>query len=212
MSWLPHEQLQRFISTYGYWAVALIVGLESMGLPLPGETVLVLATIYAATDPSLNVWLVITAAAVGSIIGDNVGYWLGKKYGYALLRRYGRHIGMSDARIKIGQYLFLRHGGKVVFFGRFVALLRILAAVLAGVNRMPWRGFLLANAGRRGHLGHGIRGRRLSLRQSATAIAWRGRTDRFRARDSGTFWRRLLDETLRGSPLASRRAGAARPP
>ena len=74
MSWLPHEELQRFISTYGYWAVALIVGLESMGLPLPGETVLVLATIYAATDPSVNVWLVITAAAVGSIIGDNVGY------------------------------------------------------------------------------------------------------------------------------------------
>ena len=147
MSWLPHEQLQRFFSTHGYWAVALIVGLESMGLPLPGETVLVLATIYAATDPSVNVWLVITAAAVGSIIGDNVGYWLGKKYGYALLRRYGRHIGMSDARIKIGQYLFLRHGSKVVFFGRFVALLRILAAVLAGVNRMPWRGFLLANAG-----------------------------------------------------------------
>jgi membrane protein DedA with SNARE-associated domain len=107
----------------------------------------VLATIYAATDPNVNVWLVITAAAVGSIIGDNVGYWLGTKYGYALLLRYGRHIGMSDARIKIGQYLFLRHGGKVVSFGRFVALLRILAAVLAGVNRMPWRGFLLANAG-----------------------------------------------------------------
>ena len=82
--------------------MALIVGLESMGLPLPGETVLVLATIYAATDPSVNVWLVITAAAVGSIIGDNVGYWLGKKYGYALLLRYGRHIGMSDARIKMG--------------------------------------------------------------------------------------------------------------
>lgn len=109
MSWFPHEQLQQFISTYGYWAVALIVGLESMGLPLPGETVLVLATIYAATDPSLNVWFVIAAAALGSIIGDNVGYWLGKKYGYALLRRYGRQIGMSDARIKVGQYLFLRH-------------------------------------------------------------------------------------------------------
>jgi membrane protein DedA with SNARE-associated domain len=147
VSWFPHEQLQHFVATHGYWAVALVVGLESMGLPLPGETILVLATIYAATDPNLNVWLVIAAAAAGSIIGDNVGYWLGKKYGYALLRRYGRHIGMSDARIKVGQYLFLRHGGKVVFFGRFVALLRILAAVLAGVNRMPWRGFLLANAG-----------------------------------------------------------------
>jgi membrane protein YqaA with SNARE-associated domain len=152
VSWFPHEQLQRFISAYGYWAVALIVGLESMGLPLPGESVLVLATIYAATDPSLNVWFVIAAAAPGSIIGDNVGYWLGKKYGYALLRRYGRHIGMS---------------------------------------------------GRRGHLGHGIRTRRLSLRQSAPAIAWRGGTDRVRTRDIGTFWRRFPDETLRGSPLAS---------
>jgi membrane protein YqaA with SNARE-associated domain len=192
--------------------VALIVGLESMGLPLPGETVLVLATIYAATDPSVNVWLVITAAAVGSIIGDNVGYWLGKKYGYALLRRYGRHIGMSDARIKIGQYLFLRHGGKVVFFGRFVALLRILAAVLAGVNRMPWRGFLLANAGGAVNLGRGIRGWRLPLRQSATAIAWRGRTYRFRARDSRTSWRRLFDEALRDSPFRSCRTSATRPP
>jgi membrane protein DedA with SNARE-associated domain len=147
VTWFPHEQLQQFISTHGYWAVALVVGLESMGLPLPGETVLVLATIYAATDPNISVWLVITAAALGSIIGDNVGYWLGKKFGYALLLQYGSHIGMSDARIKIGQYLFLRHGGKVVFFGRFVALLRILAAVLAGVNRMPWRSFLPANAG-----------------------------------------------------------------
>src|SRR5438477_2310659 len=138
-------ELQQLAPLHGYWVVGLIVGLESLGLPLPGETILVLATIYAATDPNLNVWLVIVAAAVGSIIGDNIGYWLGKTYGYALLLRYGRHIGMSDARIKVGQYLFLRHGGKVVFFGRFVALLRILAAVLAGVNRMPWRGFLFAN-------------------------------------------------------------------
>jgi membrane protein DedA with SNARE-associated domain len=107
----------------------------------------VLATIYAPTDPNLNVWLVITAAAVGvpsSAITSATG--LGKKHGYALLLRFGRHIGMSDARIKVGQYLFLRHAGKVVFFGRFVALLRILAATLAGVNRMPWRGFLFANA------------------------------------------------------------------
>ena len=210
MSWLPHEQLQRFISTHGYWAVALIVGLESMGLPLPGETVLVLATIYAATDPSVNVWLVITAAAVGSIIGDNVGYWLGKKYGYALLRRYGRHIGMSDARIKIGQYLFLRHGGKVVFFGRFVALLRILAAVLAGVNRMPWRGFLLANAG--GAV-FGPRCSGLAVTSSAKCYCnymaqW---TYRFHARDGRTSWRRLLMRRFE-IRLSSCRTGATRPP
>src|SRR6516225_12288096 len=118
-----------------------------MGVPLPGETILVLAAIYAAADPNLNIWLVIAAAAIGSIIGDNMGYFIGQRYAYALLLRYGRHIGMSTPRIKVGQYLFRKHGGKVVFFGRFIALLRILAAFLAGLNRMPWREFLIANAG-----------------------------------------------------------------
>jgi membrane protein DedA with SNARE-associated domain len=138
--------LHQFVATYGYWAIALVVGAESMGLPLPGETILVLAAIYAAADPSMNIWCVIAAAAIGSIIGDNMGYWIGQRYAYGLLLRYGRHIGMSPARIKVGQYLFRKHGGKVVFFGRFIALLRILAAFLAGVNRMPWREFLAANA------------------------------------------------------------------
>jgi membrane protein DedA with SNARE-associated domain len=141
-----HEALQHLVSSHGYWVIALIVGLESMGIPLPGETILVLAAIYAAADPAFNIWLVIAAAAVGSIMGDNVGYWIGKRYAYALLVRYGRIIGMSVPRIKLGQYLFREHGGKVVFFGRFVALLRILAAFLAGVNRMRWRNFLVANA------------------------------------------------------------------
>lgn len=146
MSWLSKEMLQQLIATHGYWTVALVVGLESMGIPLPGETVLVLAAIYAASDPSLNIWIVITAAAVGSILGDNAGYWIGYRYAYAAVLRYGRHLGLSEPRIKLGQYLFRKHGAKVVFFGRFVALLRILAAFLAGVNRMPWRHFLVANA------------------------------------------------------------------
>ena len=90
--------------------------------------------------------MVIAVAAFGAIVGDNVGYWLGLRYGYALLLRYGERIGMFEARIKLGQYLFLKHGAKVVFLGRFVALLRMLAAFLAGVNRMPWRAFLVANA------------------------------------------------------------------
>jgi membrane protein DedA with SNARE-associated domain len=144
--WLPKEMLQHLVTTHGYWTVALIVGLESMGIPLPGETILVLAAIYAASDPSLNIWLVIAAAAFGSIVGDNAGYWIGHRYAYAAILRYGRHLGLSEARIKVGQFLFRKHGGKVVFFGRFVALLRILAAFLAGVNRMPWRNFLIANA------------------------------------------------------------------
>src|SRR5262249_4950994 len=103
---VPHEMLQELISTYGYWIIALVVGLESMGVPLPGETMLVLASIYAARDPSLNIWLVILAAAAGSILGDNAGYWIGHRYAYAAVLRYGRRFGLSEQRIKIGQYLF----------------------------------------------------------------------------------------------------------
>ena len=146
MSLLPQETLQQLISLHGYWAIALVVGLESMGIPLPGETMLVLAAIYAAGDPTLNIWLVIFSATIGSIMGDNAGYWIGHRYAYGAVLRYGHHLGLSQSRIKIGQYLFRKHGGKAVFFGRFIALLRILAAFLAGVNRMPWRDFLVANA------------------------------------------------------------------
>ena len=77
-----HEALQNLVSAHGYWVIALIVGLESMGIPLPGETILVLAAIYAAADPTFNIWFVIGAAAVGSIMGDNLGYWIGKRYAY----------------------------------------------------------------------------------------------------------------------------------
>jgi membrane protein DedA with SNARE-associated domain len=134
------------ISHYGYAAVAVVVGLESMGLPLPGETTLVLSAVYAAGHSDLKIAGVIGAAALGGIVGDNVGYWLGREFGYPLLLRFGRYVGLTETRIKLGQYLFLRHGGKVVFFGRFIAVLRVLAAFLAGVNRMEWKRFLVANA------------------------------------------------------------------
>jgi membrane protein DedA with SNARE-associated domain len=139
------EYLTHLIATYGYVAIALIIGLESMGLPLPGESALVLAALYASRHDQ-NISGVVAAAATGAILGDNIGYWIGREFGYRLLLRYGGAIGLSVSKIKLGQYLFLRHGGKVVFFGRFVAFLRVLAAFLAGVNRMDWGRFLLANA------------------------------------------------------------------
>jgi membrane protein DedA with SNARE-associated domain len=138
--------LQHLISSYGYWAVAAIVAAESMGVPLPGETTLVLAALYAANHQDMNIWGLIASAAAGAMLGDNVGYWLGRGLGYRLLLRYGPSLGLSHNKIKIGLYLFQRHGGKVVFFGRFIALFRTLAACLAGVNRMPWGKFLVANA------------------------------------------------------------------
>jgi len=137
--------LHQFLGEYGYWALALLIGLESMGIPLPGETVLVIASVHAANRDG-NIAAVIAAASAGAIIGDNIGYVLGRELGFRFLLRFGRYVGVTDARIKLGQYLFMRHGAKVVFFGRFVAILRCLAAFLAGVNLMPWPRFLLANA------------------------------------------------------------------
>jgi len=146
MSWFSHEQLEQIISTQGYWAVGLVVGLESMGLPLPGETILVLAALYASATHGLDIWGVIGAAIAGAIIGDNIGYLLGRRVGYQLLLKWGPGLGITDDKIKIGQYMFIQHGVKAVFFGRFIAVLRILAAFLAGLNRMCWKRFLIANA------------------------------------------------------------------
>ena len=146
MTLISHEQLSHLVASYGYVVVAVAIGAESMGIPVPGETILVLAAIYAAGHADTNIWFIFVAAALGAILGDNAGYFLGKQFGYPLLRRFGGRFGMTDSRIKVGQYLFLRHGVLVVFLGRFVGLLRILAAFLAGVNRMKWPLFLAANA------------------------------------------------------------------
>ena len=130
----------------GYGAVMLAVGIESMGIPFPGETTLIAAAAYAGSTHKLNIVFVVAAAAAGAIIGDNIGFWIGREVGLRLLLRYGKYIRMTERRIKLGQYLFQRYGGTVVFFGRFVAVLRALAAFLAGTNRMTWPRFLVFNA------------------------------------------------------------------
>lgn len=135
----------QLVADYGSWIVFLAVGLESLGLPLPGETLLVAASIYAGTTHRLDLAAIIGAAASGAFIGDNLGYWIGRRFGLPLLLRHGTKIGLGENRLKLGQYLFLRHGGKVVFFGRFVALLRTLAALLAGINHMNWPRFVAFN-------------------------------------------------------------------
>jgi membrane protein DedA with SNARE-associated domain len=138
--------LADLIATHGYWVVAAVITLESMGIPLPGETMLVTAAIFAGTTHQLNIVLVIVAASTGAIVGDNMGFWLGRRFGVALLHDHGHLLRMTPQRIRLGQYLFDRHGGKVVFFGRFVAVLRALAALLAGMNCMDWWRFLVFNA------------------------------------------------------------------
>jgi membrane protein DedA with SNARE-associated domain len=139
--------LQSWINSYGYEAVFVLVALESLGLPLPGETALITAALYAATTHHLNIAIIVAVAAAAAIIGDNVGFALGRWGGYRILRRYGRYIRFDQRRIKIGLYVFREHGGKVVFFGRFIPVLRTYAAFLAGTNRMSWPRFLVFNAG-----------------------------------------------------------------
>ena len=140
------SNLDSLLATYGYLAVFIFVGVESLGIPVPGETMLVTAAIYAGTTGRLSIFWVIVASSAGAIVGDNIGYVIGRSGGYRLLKRYGRYIRLDENRLRLGQYLFRKHGPKVVFFGRFASVLRIFAAFLAGVNRMHWRLFLIFNA------------------------------------------------------------------
>ena len=133
------------IHLYGLVVVAAVIGLECIGLPFPGETVLILASVYAATKHDLNIVSVIVTAAGAASIGQMIGFVIGREFGYWLLLRYGFDPRITESRIKLGEYLFLRHGGKIIIAGRFVPLLRSLAGILAGANRMPWRNFMLAN-------------------------------------------------------------------
>jgi membrane protein DedA with SNARE-associated domain len=143
---LSTQQLTHLAATYGYWAVLVLVAIESMGVPVPGETALLAASVYAGATHRLEILLVIGAAAGGAILGDNLGYLIGRLGGSRILRRYGRYVRLDERRLRLVRYLFQRHGGKLVFFGRFVGILRTWAAFLAGANHMPWRRFLVFNA------------------------------------------------------------------
>ena len=146
MAFLHDLPIVELIASYGYIAIFVIIALESAGVPCPGETVLISSAVYAGSTGNLNILLVIAAAAGAAILGDNVGYWAGRRWGMPLLLRYGHVIALDHGRLKLGQYLFREHGGKIVFFGRFTAMLRAYAAVLAGVNKLDARRFFAFNA------------------------------------------------------------------
>jgi membrane protein DedA with SNARE-associated domain len=145
---LSQDHIVAILQTYGYGALFAVVALECCGLPLPGETMLIGAAIYAAQTRALPIGSIVIVAAAGAILGDNLGYWIGRRYGVAYLERRGGWFGLTPSRLRLAQYLFQRWGGWIVFFGRFITLLRIFAAVLAGANRLdPLRFFLFNAAG-----------------------------------------------------------------
>jgi membrane protein DedA with SNARE-associated domain len=129
----------------GYLAVAVFVGVEASGVPVPGETALIGAAVLASQG-ELRIELVIAIAAAAAIVGDNFGYLLGRRFGRRLMERPGRTKVRRQVALARGEQLFDRHGPKAVFLGRWIALLRIWAAWLAGIAGMRWRSFLLWNA------------------------------------------------------------------
>jgi membrane protein DedA with SNARE-associated domain len=141
---MPH--LWPIVASYGYAAVFVLLLVESLGVPAPGEGVLIVTALFAARTHRLDIAVVIVIAATGAFTGSSLGYFVGRAAGRPLLLRYGRYVGLNAARQRLGQYLFLRHGAKIVFLGRFIAFLRAFAGLLAGLNHMPLGRFLAFNA------------------------------------------------------------------
>jgi len=135
-----------FASSYGVWIVASFIALESVGLPLPAEAALMAAAFYAAKANGLNIHCLIAAGIAAAIIGEVVGFWIGRRFGHALLLQHGPRFGLTEQRIRIGQWLFVRYGSAFVFIARFLPFLRNIAALLAGTNCMPKNSFYVASA------------------------------------------------------------------
>ncbi len=145
MHWIV-ETARHYLQTYGYWAVLFALLGENAGLPLPGETILILASFLAFQGHHLKLPWVILVGIGACTLGDNIGYWIGRRGGRPLLEKWKHFFHISDDTIKAGEEFLQRRGSVAIFLARFIAGMRIVAGPLAGVLRMEWKRFLLANA------------------------------------------------------------------
>ena len=144
---LLHNSLQlieHYMLIYGYWAVFFGVMLENAGVPVPGETILLIAGYFAATG-EFHLALVMLVAATGAVIGDNIGFAIGHHYGRGILLRFGRFLFLTPKRVKHMEDYFRSHGNKTILVARFITGLRVFAALLAVASKMPWRVFFMYN-------------------------------------------------------------------
>ena len=148
----PHDELPGFLAgvaplldKYSYLAVGAVIGVESFGVPAPGQTIMVAAAIYAGAG-RLNVFVVGIIAFVAAVLGDNIGYWIGVRGGRRLVHRFGKYVFITPARLERAEKFFVRRGNRIVVVARFIDGLRQLNGVIAGITAMPWRTFLLYNA------------------------------------------------------------------
>jgi membrane protein DedA with SNARE-associated domain len=139
------DMLRNALVHYGYWAVAATLLLENAGAPLPGETVLLLASFLAYTERDLQLGWIIVVGTMAATLGDNLGYFLGHKGGRPLLERYRNIFRVSDAALARGERLFAQYGSVTILFARFVFGMRVIAGPMAGVLRMHWKRFAVFN-------------------------------------------------------------------
>ena len=140
ISWIT-----QLIESYGLIFVAVLICVESIALPVPGETVLILAAVFAGARHQLHIVAVVLTAATAAFVGQVVGYMIGRQFSYRLLVQYGGYLRITEGKIKFGENPFLRFGITIVIVARFVPVLRSIIASLAGANRMPAPPFLFAN-------------------------------------------------------------------
>ncbi|RMF24892.1 MAG: DedA family protein [Cyanobacteria bacterium J083] len=143
---LSLDNIQELAHTYGYWLVFLGIALENTGIPLPGETIIIVGGFLAGSG-ELNYWLVLVTAIAGAVLGDNLGYWLGKVSGWQAIVKLSKFFGIPTDKLEEAREKFSNNAAKAVFFGRFITILRIFAGPLAGIAQMPYRQFLLCNLG-----------------------------------------------------------------
>ncbi|MGA3088017.1 MAG: DedA family protein [Terriglobales bacterium] len=139
------HSLRAFIADYGYWAVAGMLFCENAGIPVPGETTLLLASFLAYSEHQLHFGWIVAVATCAATLGDNLGYALGYYGGRPVLDRYRAALRIAPATIERGELMFARYGAATIFFARFVFGMRVFAGPLAGVLRMRWRAFAVYN-------------------------------------------------------------------
>ncbi len=133
-----------FLEQYGYLAVALLVAVEGLGIPISGGAAVVAAGTFAARG-TLNVFGVIIAATLGAFVGSTISYLIGRRGGRALVERYGHWIRLDAAKLAKTESYYARHGVRTIFFGRYIAPIRVFGGLLAGMARMPLASFLVVN-------------------------------------------------------------------
>lgn len=133
-----------YIHKYGYWAIFFAIYLEDFGLPVPGETVLIICSLFAALG-QLNVYLVGIIGFSGAVLGDNTGFLIGSYGGRKLILKFGKYVFLTEKRLNKLDDFFTKHGGKMVTVARFVQGLRQFNGIIAGIGKMKWEKFIFYN-------------------------------------------------------------------